>query len=124
MGGALKALHQEYRLDRIKALHQKDSSEVNLVIHGFGQIGQTLVNQIEGQKDYFSDKLKIKAPIVSLIDSSAYIENDQGFSSEDLAKHLKLKQAGKKLAEDDASIPILKARQSLAWKFLSPRSVC
>ncbi|SMF69805.1 bifunctional aspartate kinase/homoserine dehydrogenase I [Pseudobacteriovorax antillogorgiicola] len=97
MGPALRALHREYRLNRIKALHQRDSGEVNLLIHGFGQIGQTLVRQIEGQKDYFRDKIKIKTPIVSLIDSSACLFNDHGFSSEELSNVLKLKEAGKKI---------------------------
>lgn len=103
MSLALKTLHQEYRLDRIKALHQKDSSEVNLMIYGFGQIGQTLVQQIEGQKDYFNEKLKIKAPIVSVADSSAILLDHQGLDSPSLNHLLKLKQSGKKLNSEKSS---------------------
>ena len=103
---ALSALHLEYRLDRIKALHQRDSGEVNLLIHGFGQIGQTLLSQIEGQKDYFKDKLKIKTPIVSLIDSSAGVFSESGFSSEELERYMRLKKSGKKIASSPDSEPI------------------
>ena len=111
MGNALRSLHQEYRLDRIKALHQRDSGEVNLLIHGFGQIGQTLIQQIEGQKDYFFEKMKVKTPVVSLIDSSACLFNDEGFESQELDRVLKLKQSGKKISHLEDAKPLAKLDQ-------------
>ena len=42
---ALRAIHREYSLHKIKVLDQSKRTSCDLLLFGFGQIGQTLTNQ-------------------------------------------------------------------------------
>src|SRR5262249_25645945 len=46
---AVRALHQEYRLDRLRPLGESEGRECNLVLLGFGQIGRALADQMSKQ---------------------------------------------------------------------------
>ena len=113
-GSALRLLHNEYCLDRIRALHSRDSGEAHLLIHGFGQIGQELTRQVESQKSYLQNKLGIKAPIVSLIDSSAIVSEQDGLSSQELKDALEIKQSGQTLSQQKGSRSIHDLSKHLA----------
>ena len=79
-------------------LHHRTRTSSDIVLYGFGQIGQTLTNQIVEQKNYFSDKLDINLPIIALCDSSGAVvsENYEGFSLVDLDYAIEIKAKGEK----------------------------
>ena len=95
---ALNAIHREYSLHKLQVLHHRTRTSSDIVLYGFGQIGQTLTNQIVEQKNYFSDKLDINLPIIALCDSSGAVvsENYEGFSLVDLDYAIEIKAKGEK----------------------------
>ena len=95
---ALNAIHKEYSLHKIKVLDSKSKASSDLILYGFGQIGQTLTNQIVEQTSYFSEKLDIDLPIIALCDSSGALISDtcDGFSSMDLDYATEIKAKGEK----------------------------
>ncbi len=94
---ALRALHKEYGLDKMRAVTHRDPREVNLTIFGFGQIGQTLTKQLRDQKDYLEQRLRLKSPLVALVDRSGLVVNERGFSQEQIQEFLDAKGEKKKL---------------------------
>ena len=79
-------------------MHHNSRSSCDVVIYGFGQIGQTLTNQIIEQKNYFENKLNIDLPIIALCDSSGALLSDtaDGFESSDLDYATEIKSKGEK----------------------------
>lgn len=98
---ALRALHREYGLDKLRAVPHRDPREVNLTIFGFGQIGQTLTRQLRDQKDYLEQRLRLKSPIVALADRSGVIVAERGFSPPQLQEFLDAKGDKRKLRSSD-----------------------
>ena len=94
---ALRALHKEYGLEKIRAVSHRDPREVNISIYGFGQIGQVLAKQLRDQKDYLEQRLKLKSPIVALTDRSGLVLREEGFSEAELAEFLQVKAQKLKL---------------------------
>ncbi|MFW7380069.1 MAG: bifunctional aspartate kinase/homoserine dehydrogenase I [Oligoflexus sp.] len=98
---ALRSLHREYQLEKLKVYHAQDHGEARLAICGFGQIGQELTKQIESQRDYFRDKLDITCPFVAFADSSGVVVKELGFDSDEIQGFYNLKRSGRKLAGQD-----------------------
>ena len=111
---ALRAIHREYSLHKIKVLDQSKRTSCDLLLFGFGQIGQTLTNQIIEQGSYFNKKLNIELPIIGACDSSGSILSDtnEGFSTKDLQYAIEIKSKGEKFE------PNHKALESSEWKEL------
>jgi aspartokinase/homoserine dehydrogenase 1 len=100
---ALRALHHEYGLEKIRPVLIRDPSEINLAIFGLGQIGQVLVRQLQDQKDYLDQKLKLRVPIVGVADRSGLLTSDKGFSEAELEEFLQRKMLKQKLCADGQS---------------------
>ena len=97
---ALRSLHKEYGLEKLRAIPHRNPRELNIAIYGFGQIGQTLMKQLEEQKDYLDQRLKLRCPIVGLADRSGIVVAEKGFTVLEQKDFLKTKSSRKKLRED------------------------
>ncbi|MCX6129746.1 MAG: ACT domain-containing protein, partial [Proteobacteria bacterium] len=96
---ALRALHKEYGLEKIRPILVRDPSEVKLVIFGLGQIGRSLVKQLQDQREFLDQKLKLRFPIVAVADRSGLLVSDAGFSDVELQDLLTKKLNRKSLFE-------------------------
>ncbi len=112
---ALRALHKEYGLEKLRAVTHRDPREVNLTIFGFGQIGQTLVRQLRDQKDYLEQKLKLKSPVIGLVDRSGLLLAEKGFSEGQIAELLQTKTEGQKLCGKTSSGELEKQLEQKLW---------
>jgi aspartokinase/homoserine dehydrogenase 1 len=122
---ALRALHREYQLEKIRVYHPQAHGEARVAICGFGQIGQTLCRQMESQRDYFREKLDITCPIVALADSSGMVVKESGFSPDDMRGSFKVKRSGRKLtSQPRKSIDDLSAEmRERLWQLGFERSI-
>ncbi len=100
VSNALKALHREFRLEKLRALSYLDTGSLSFVIHGFGQIGRTLAKQVSEQSAYFKEKMHLDLRCIALIDKSGCDAAEKGFSSEDLKSRIQLKERNGKLLSD------------------------
>jgi aspartokinase/homoserine dehydrogenase 1 len=112
---ALRALHKEYGLEKIRAVPHRDPREVNLTIFGLGQIGQTLVKQLRDQKDYLEQRLKLRCPIAGVVDRSGVLVAERGFSDEDLQEFLQLKADKRKLRTRDEGESLSDQFERVLW---------
>ncbi len=112
---ALRALHKEYGLEKIRPVLIRDPSEINLAIFGLGQIGQVLTRQLQDQKEYLDQKLKLRFPIVSVADRSGLLAAEKGFSEKELQSFLDLKTYKKKLCGEAKTPPIETLLEQQLW---------
>lgn len=77
---ALRALHAEYQLDRIRPLPDVAEHRTNLTLLGFGQIGRALAQQIVEQDRYFRYDLGIELPCVAVADRSGVRIQEKGLT--------------------------------------------
>ncbi len=101
---ALGALHQEYRLDRLRPLGESEGRECNLVLLGFGQIGRALADQMSKQSKYFTEQLALNIKPVAILDRAGIQLNEGGYGPEALRKLIRAKASRKK-----------QSRPSKAW---------
>jgi aspartokinase/homoserine dehydrogenase 1 len=81
----LRALHREYRLHELTLRPERRDHQSDLLLCGFGQIGQTLVRQVMGQSEYFRDALGLDLRFAAVGDSRAVRLSSAGFSSSELS---------------------------------------
>src|SRR6185436_5847485 len=53
---ALRALHREYQLEKIRPLPHAQGRRTSVTLLGFGQIGRELARQLASQDRYFRDQ--------------------------------------------------------------------
>ena len=78
VSAALRALHAEYQLDRIRPLPDLAEHRTNLTLLGFGNIGRSLARQIADQDRYFRYDLGIELPCIAVADSSGIRIHEKG----------------------------------------------
>ncbi len=99
---ALNALHQQYRLDRIRPLPDREGHESNLVLLGFGQIGRALANQMSSQSGYFRKNLGLNLKTIAVIDRTGLKLDERGYSPQRLKELIRVK-ASRKVASSPPS---------------------
>ncbi|MGK2855908.1 MAG: aspartate kinase, partial [Thermoanaerobaculia bacterium] len=77
---ALRALHAEYQLDRIRPLPDVAAHRTAITLLGFGQIGRALAQQIVEQDRYFRYDLAIELPCVAVADRSGVRIQEKGLT--------------------------------------------
>lgn len=92
---ALKALHQQYRLDRIRPLPDRVGHESNLVLLGFGQIGRALADQMSSQSRYFRRDLGLNLKTIAVIDRTGMKLDERGYSPRRLKELIRVKASRK-----------------------------
>lgn len=127
VGPALRALHREFRLEKLHALPHQLDGDVRFALLGVGQIGRTLLRQITAQHNYFHDKMRIDLRCLALIDRSGIAVNPDGYPPQALNDLLLKKERGEPLQgatasrQDFAHIKSDCARQ--LWQFPLKRGV-
>jgi len=94
---ALRALHAEYQLDKVRPLADTTGRESKLTLLGFGQIGRALVAQLIAQEKHLRRDLGIGLKVVALADRSGIRIEENGFAPAVLQKLAKHKASGMKL---------------------------
>ncbi|MBL4818617.1 MAG: aspartate kinase [Deltaproteobacteria bacterium] len=92
----IRTLHHEF-------FGQQSPHEVQLVLNGFGQIGQTLVQQFISQADYLKNQFGARVQIKGLCDSKSCAVFESEASQDDLSKLIERKQSGEALSEQTGS---------------------
>jgi len=112
---ALRSLHKEYGLDKLRAIPHRNPRELNLAMFGFGKIGQTLLKQLQEQKDYLNERLKLRCPIIGLADSSGIVFAERGFTDLQLKEYLYVKGARSSLRAAGAEGTAGSQMDNLLW---------
>jgi len=101
---ALIALHDEFQLDKLRALADVTGRESKLTLLGFGQIGRALARQIIAQEPHLRDELGVDLRVIAIADRSGIRIEEKGFKPATLARVAKQKESGGKLF--DRSSPL------------------
>jgi aspartokinase/homoserine dehydrogenase 1 len=101
---ALIALHDEFQLDKIRALADVTGRESKLTLLGFGQIGRALARQIIAQGPHLRQELGIELRVIGIADRSGIRIEEKGFKPATLIRVAKQKESGGKLF--DRSSPL------------------
>jgi aspartokinase/homoserine dehydrogenase 1 len=101
---ALIALHDEFQLDKIRALADVTGRESKLTLLGFGQIGRALARQIIAQGPHLRQELGIELRVIGIADRSGIRIEEKGFKPATLMRVAKQKESGGKLF--DRSSPL------------------
>jgi len=89
---ALRALHDEYQLHKVRPLADSAGREATLTLLGFGQIGRELARQIVAQQPHLRGNVDLK--ITGVADRSGIKIDEKGFSPAALQRFAKQKKAG------------------------------
>lgn len=95
---ALRTLHREFRLEKLRALPHQEDGDVRFAVLGIGQIGRTLLRQVQSQSTYLKDKMSIDLRPIAMADRSGMILQEQGIGPDRVGELLLLKERGGKLA--------------------------
>ena len=94
---ALKALHAEFQLERLRPVADTHGRAASVILFGTGQIGRALARQLLRQQTYFRHDLGLQVSVVAACDRSGFVAEEKGFSREALEALLVRKQAGRPL---------------------------
>ncbi len=103
---ALRALHSEYQLHKIRPLADTTGREASLTLLGLGQIGRELARQLIAQQPHLRRDLGMDVKIVAVADRSGIRIDDKGFSPAALQRMAKRKAAGARLFERDLPLSL------------------
>jgi aspartokinase/homoserine dehydrogenase 1 len=98
---ALRALHDEYQLHKVRPLANSGGREAALTLLGFGQIGRELARQLVAQQPHLRRDAGVDLKITGLADRSGVRIDEDGFSPAALQKFAKQKAAGGRLFDGD-----------------------
>jgi bifunctional aspartokinase / homoserine dehydrogenase 1 len=98
---ALRMLHREFRLEKLKALPEGNASDLSYCIFGFGQIGRTLIKQIDEQHAYFKNKMDFDLSCIGLADSSGFVLNENRMTQKHLNEMSLFKAKGESLKSQE-----------------------
>ncbi len=104
---ALRALHQEFQLDKLRPLADSQGREASVVLFGFGQIGRALARQLNHQQSYFRHDLGISVRVVGAVDRSGAKADERGYSAAALEELCARKEQGRRLkgGKKDLTLP-------------------
>ena len=110
--GALVALHDEFQLDKVRALADASGRQSKLTLLGFGQIGRALTRQLTAQNKRLRADAGLDVKVIAIADRSGVKVEEKGFSSAALQRLSDQKASGVRLFER-ASPLTLKQLQAL-----------
>jgi aspartokinase/homoserine dehydrogenase 1 len=91
------ALHREFRLEKLRSLPPQHEDDIRFVIHGVGQIGRTLLKQLETQRSYLKDKMHLGLTCIGLADRSGLMLEETGLPSARVEEIVAMKERGAKI---------------------------
>jgi aspartokinase/homoserine dehydrogenase 1 len=83
---ALNSLHERF--------FESPTKQVNLFIAGVGNVGKSLISQIEKQNDYVKSKLKINIKVVGIANSKTMVFDESGVDLKTWQSSLKIGEPG------------------------------
>src|SRR5207237_1880827 len=99
---ALRALHDEYQLHKVRPLADSSGREATLTLLGFGQIGRELARQIVAQQPHLRRDAGVDLKIIGVTDRSGVKIDEKGFSPATLQRFAQQKAAGGRLFDSEA----------------------
>jgi len=114
---ALIALHDEFQLDKLRALADVTGRESKLTLLGFGQIGRALARQIIAQEDHLRGELGVDLRVIAIADRSGIRIEEKGFKPATLMRVAKQKESGGKLFDRGSPLTLVEL-QSMMQKEL------
>lgn len=123
---SLRALHDEFQLEKTHALPVRDEREINVALFGFGQIGRELLKQLLSQDAFIRNEMNLRWRCVALADRSGIVTAKAGHEPEVLEGYLEGKRAGEKLKKGGAHLSLPDALTELEvnlWQMPLGRAV-
>ena len=123
---ALRALHAEYQLHKIRPLADTTRREAKLTLLGLGQIGRELARQLIAQQPHLRRDLGIDLKVVAVADRSGIRLDDKGFTPAALQRFAKQKASGARLFERGSPLTLRELEammRSELWMLPSYRPV-
>src|SRR5437763_2230286 len=123
---ALRALHAEYQLHKIRPLADTTGREAKLTLLGLGQIGRELARQLIAQQPHLRRDLGIDLKVVAVADRSGIRLDDKGFTPAALQRFAKQKASGARLFERGSPLTLHELEsmmRSELWMLTSYRPV-
>ena len=103
---ALRALHAEYQLDKLRSLADTSGREAKVTLLGFGQIGRALVRQLVRQERQLRERLGLDLKVIGIADRSGIKIEERGFTSSALQKLARAKASGARLFRNGSALDI------------------
>lgn len=94
----VNALHNEYQLDRMQAIPNRDQGSLGICVLGVGQIGRTLLEQLHEQQNYFQESLDVDLHCLGVSDSSGMVYSKSQMSLRFANKVCQNKAEGKSVS--------------------------
>ncbi|MEA2336019.1 MAG: bifunctional aspartokinase / homoserine dehydrogenase 1, partial [Thermoanaerobaculia bacterium] len=123
---ALRALHAEYQLHKIRPLADTTGREAKLTLLGLGQIGRELAHQLIAQQPHLRRDLGIDLKVVAVADRSGIRLDEKGFTPAALQRFAKQKASGARLFERGSPLTLKELEsmmRSELWMLPSYRPV-
>ncbi len=121
VAAATRAVHAEFRLDRLDTGEDAPRS-LDLLLLGCGNVGRELIAQIEARRTQARARFGLTPRVVAICDRSGYVFDPTGVDPDELASHLAGKAAGRPLVEMGGlpGDPTDMLRAALAWRLSHP----
>jgi aspartokinase/homoserine dehydrogenase 1 len=103
---ALRALHREFQLLKIRPLADVSGRESKLTLLGFGQIGRELARQLVAQEQHLRGELGADIRITAVADRSGIRIDEHGFANEALEEMAAQKESGARLFEGSSPLTL------------------
>ncbi len=103
---AIRELHAEFQLEKLRALPNTEGREAKVTLLGFGRIGRQLARQIAQQDRHFRFDLGINLKCIAVADRSGIKVNDRGFSPATLGRLATRKESGARIAGEKAILTL------------------
>ncbi len=109
----LRALHQEFQLERLRPLPETHGRAASVAIFGLGQIGRALARQLITQERYFRHDLGLEIRCFAACDRTGVQTADGGFDDEALERLCARKEKGKALYARQKPLDLAGIRERL-----------
>jgi aspartokinase/homoserine dehydrogenase 1 len=124
-GDAIRALHAEFQLEKLRPLAETTGRESKLTLLGFGQIGRALSRQLIAQDSHLKNELGLDVRVVAVADRSGIRIEEKGFTPAALQRMAKRKESGERLF-DSAPLSVAELQDAMAkelWLLPSYRPI-
>jgi bifunctional aspartokinase / homoserine dehydrogenase 1 len=123
---ALRALHAEYQLDKIRPLADTTSRESKVTFLGFGQIGRALARQLAAQEKRLRADFGVDVKVIAVADRSGIKVEEKGFAPDVLEGFAEKKESGAKLFDGRSPLTLAQLQSMMRkelWLLPSHRPI-
>ncbi len=109
---AVRALHFEFDLHRLDT-GEDTTRRLDLVILGFGKIGQALARLLHKRQDHIAKRFGLEARVACVVDRKSYLFQPRGLSADELNLAQECKAAGGALLDLPAGVAMAAPQEML-----------